>query len=64
MQNQVAYLKIGKNSRRYNEQVRKSLKGLGITSTEVSTKWGHRILVDPIYFELASKTVLGITIKQ
>jgi hypothetical protein len=63
MQKQVIYLQISKYRRLYNDNVRKSLEKIGIKYSEVSTKFGYRLMVNESDFSAASRAILSIPLR-
>ena len=63
MEKQVTYLQISKYRRLYNDNVRKALEKIGIQYSEVSTKFGYRLMVNESDFSAASRAILSIPLR-
>lgn len=63
MKKQLMYLHLSKYRRLYNDNVRKSLERNKIEYSEVSTKFGYRVMINESDFSVASRIVLSIPLK-
>ena len=60
----LTYIQVSKYRRKYNDVLRKGLTKLNIAFTEISTKYGYRVMVADSQIGAAQKFLLSISLTK